>query len=305
MLMQKIAVLVPCYNEGLTVEKVISDFKRQLPEAVVYVCDNNSKDDTFAKAERSGAVVSREYRQGKGNVVRSMFRDIDADIYVLVDGDDTYPAEKIRELIRPIAEHEAEMVVGDRLSRGVYDKENKRQFHGFGNALVRRLVNFLFQAKLNDIMSGYRVFSKRFVKNYPVIFSGFQIETDMSIFAIHRSFRIVEIPVLYRDRPKGSVSKLNTYQDGMRVLLAIFNLYRFYRPLEFFAFFSGIFIFLGVLVGIPVIAEYIQYQYVFKVPSAILASGLMIVGFLSFAIGIILDALHHSNREIFESLLRK
>lgn len=303
--MEKIAVLIPCYNEESTVGKVVLDFKKNIPEATIYVYDNNSTDKTCSEATLAGAIVCNEYQQGKGNVVRSMFRNIQADIYVLVDGDDTYPAENVRELINHVSQGNFDMVVGNRLASGVYENENKRLFHNFGNVLVRALVNYLFSSNLNDIMSGYRVFSKRFVKNYPVLFEGFQLETDMTIFSLHRLFRIGEVPVPYRDRPKGSVSKLNTYKDGAKVLIAIFNLFRFYRPLSFFLLFSSLFFITGLAVGLPPIIEYLKYGYIYKIPSAILASGIMICSLILFAIGIILDTLRHSDREIFETLIRK
>ena len=210
----EIAVLVPCYNEELTVEKVIRDFNEYLPEAKVYVYDNNSTDKTYEMAVKAGAIVKKERRQGKGNVVRSMFRDIDADVYIMMDGDDTYPVEEIRKLIEPVVNGEADMVIGDRLSNGTYAAENKRGFHNFGNNLVRNLINRLFNGNINDIMTGYRVFNRTFVKTMPVMSEGFQIETELSIFSLVNRFKIVEIPITYRDRPEGSVSKLNTFKDG-------------------------------------------------------------------------------------------
>ena len=219
----EIAVLVPCYNEELTVEKVIRDFNEYLPEAKVYVYDNNSTDKTYEMAVKAGAIVKKERRQGKGNVVRSMFRDIDADVYIMMDGDDTYPVEEIRKLIEPVVNGEADMVIGDRLSNGTYAAENKRGFHNFGNNLVRNLINRLFNGNINDIMTGYRVFNRTFVKTMPVMSEGFQIETELSIFSLVNRFKIVEIPITYRDRPEGSVSKLNTFKDGFRVLMTLFK----------------------------------------------------------------------------------
>lgn len=300
----KIAILIPCYNEEKTIEKVIKDFSIQLPNANIFVYDNNSKDKTYEIAKNAGAIVRKEKKQGKGNVVRTMFRDIEADIYVLVDGDDTYPAEAVNKMILAL-EDGADMVVGDRLSNNTYAKENKRPMHEFGNNLVRWSVNKFFEVNLSDIMSGYRVFSRRFVKNYPVLFEGFQIETDMTIFSIHRFFDIKEIPIIYRDRPNGSVSKLNTYKDGLKVLFVIFNLYRYYKPLKFFSFLSLIFFIIGVSIGIPVILEFIKFRYVYKVPSAILASGLIILASLFLMSGLILDTIHHGNRETFEVSIRK
>lgn len=299
-----IAILVPCYNEGVTIEKVVSDFFAELPYARVYVYDNNSKDNTYEIAKSAGAIVKKEGKQGKGNVVRSMFRDIDADIYVLVDGDDTYPAINVGEFIKAV-EGGADMVVGDRLSNNTYTQENKRPFHEFGNNLVRWFVNKIFRTNLKDIMSGYRCFSRRFVKNYPVLPEGFQVETDMTIFAQYRHFSIQEIPIKYRDRPEGSVSKLNTYSDGLKVIIAIFNLYRYYFPFKFFTIISTLFLLLGISIGVPVIVEYISFHYVFKVPSAILASGLIILSALFFISGVILDSIRHGNKELFEISIRK
>ena len=219
--MEKIAVLIPCYNEELTVEKVIKDFRRELPEAEIYVYDNNSKDKTAQIARENGAIVKHEYKQGKGNVVRSMFSDIDADLYIMVDGDDTYPAESVHTLIEPVRRGEADMCIGDRLSNGTYQKENKRPFHEFGNNIVRGSINFLFGSKLKDIMTGYRVFNKKFVKNMPVMSAKFEIETEMSLYALDKRFVIKEIPIVYRDRPEGSFSKLNTITDGFKVVKTI------------------------------------------------------------------------------------
>ncbi len=302
--MKKIAILIPCYNEEKTIEKVIKDFHRELPQADVYVYDNNSKDHTATIAMKSGAIVRKEIRQGKGFVVQRMFREIDADIYILVDGDDTYPAEKATKMVFEV-ENGNDMVVGDRLSNGTYANENKRSFHGFGNNLVRSLVNILFKSNLKDIMSGYRVFSRDFVKNYPVLVGGFQLETDMTIFALDRNFAIREIPIAYRDRPNGSISKLNTYSDGIKVIATIFNLFRYYRPFLYFSLFSIIFLLLGIIVGTPVILEYIELKYIYKVPSATLASGLILLSALSFLCGIILDAVKRSNKEALEMNMKK
>ena len=232
--MEKIAVLIPCYNEELTVEKVVTDFKRELPAADIYVYDNNSKDKTADLASAAGAIVRKETAQGKGNVVRTMFKNIDADVYILVDGDDTYPADEVHKLIQPVLEGNADMVIGDRLSNGTYFEENKRGFHGFGNNLVKNLINFLFKSNINDIMTGYRVYSRRFVKNMPVMSSGFQIETEMTIFSLVYRMKLVEIPITYRDRPAGSESKLNTFSDGFKVLVKLFDLFKNYRPMLFF-----------------------------------------------------------------------
>ena len=296
---KKIAVLIPCYNEELTVEKTVSDFKRVLPNADIYVYNNNSKDRTKELALKAGAIVRDEYRQGKGAVVRSMFRDIDADVYIMVDGDDTYPAEEVEGLITPVLEGKADMVIGDRLS-STYYTENKRPFHNFGNSLVKGLINFLFKSDLNDIMTGYRSFSKKFVKCMPVMSDGFQIETEMTIFALTNNMQVVNVPITYRDRPEGSESKLNTFSDGFKVLLTLFNLFKDNRPFLFFGSISIVIFIIGLLIGIPVINEFIKTAYITKVPSAILAAALMLNAFLMFSVGIILDAIKNEKRYLFE-----
>lgn len=296
---KKIAVLIPCYNEELTVEKTVGDFKRVLPNADIYVYNNNSKDRTKELALKAGAIVKDEYRQGKGAVVRSMFRDIDADVYIMVDGDDTYPAEEVEGLITPVLEGKADMVIGDRLS-STYYTENKRPFHNFGNSLVKGLINFLFKSNLNDIMTGYRSFSKRFVKCMPVMSDGFQIETEMTIFALTNNMQVVNVPIAYRDRPEGSESKLNTFSDGFKVLLTLFNLFKDNRPFLFFGCLSLIIFVVGLIVGIPVIDEFIKTAYITKVPSAVLAAALMINSFLMLSVGIILDAIKNEKRYLFE-----
>ena len=296
---KKIAVLIPCYNEELTVEKTAGDFKRVLPNADIYVYNNNSKDRTKELALKAGAIVKDEYRQGKGAVVRSMFRDIDADVYIMVDGDDTYPAEEVEGLITPVLEGKADMVIGDRLS-STYYTENKRPFHNFGNSLVKGLINFLFKSDLNDIMTGYRSFSKKFVKCMPVMSDGFQIETEMTIFALTNNMQVVNVPITYRDRPEGSESKLNTFSDGFKVLLTLFNLFKDNRPFLFFGSISIVIFIIGLLIGIPVIDEFIKTAYITKVPSAILAAALMLNAFLMFSVGIILDAIKNQKRYLFE-----
>lgn len=296
---KKIAVLIPCYNEELTVEKTVSDFKRVLPNADIYVYNNNSKDRTKELALKAGAIVRDEYRQGKGAVVRSMFRDIDADVYIMVDGDDTYPAEEVDGLITPVLEGKADMVIGDRLS-STYYTENKRPFHNFGNSLVKGLINFLFKSDLNDIMTGYRSFSKKFVKCMPVMSDGFQIETEMTIFALTNNMQVVNVPITYRDRPEGSESKLNTFSDGFKVLLTLFNLFKDNRPFLFFGSISIVIFIIGLLIGIPVIDEFIKTAYITKVPSAVLAAALMINSFLMLSVGIILDAIKNEKRYLFE-----
>lgn len=291
--MKDVAVLVPCYNEELTIKKVINDFQKELPDAKIYVYDNNSKDRTAQIAKSEGAVVVPEYRQGKGNVVRSMFRDIDADIYVMVDGDDTYPADEVHKLIEAVEEGN-DMVIGDRLS-STYFTENKRLFHNTGNSLVRLLINSIFKSNIKDVMTGYRAFSKRFVKTIAVMSPGFQIETELTATSLQYRYNVKSIPITYRDRPEGSSSKLNTYKDGFKVIMTLFDLAKDYRPLLFFGVLSLIFVIVGLLVGVPVIVEFIKTAYIMKVPSAVLASGIMIIAVLLAMLGLILD--HQSNKE--------
>ena len=295
----KIAVLIPCYNEELTIKKVIQDFKAALPDADIYVYNNNSTDKSRTIATKAGAIVKDEYKQGKGNVVRSMFRDVEADVYVMVDGDDTYPADEVNKLIEPVIEGRVDMVIGDRLS-STYYSENNRAFHGFGNKLVKNLINFLFDSNINDIMTGYRAFSKRFVKLMPVMSDEFQIETEMTVFALVNHMNIVSVPITYRDRPEGSVSKLNTFKDGFKVLITLFDLFKDNRPFLLFSILSLVFFLLSLLIGIPVIIEYMKTAYVSKVPSAILAAALMINAFLLFNAGIILDSIKNQKKYLFE-----
>lgn len=243
--MDKIAVLVPCYNEEQTIEKVITDWKEQLPEAVIYVYDNNSRDNTVAIAKRAGAVVRHEYMQGKGNVVRRMFREIDAEVYIMVDGDDTYPADYGREMVDLVLKKNADMVVGDRLS-STYFQENKRPFHNFGNSIVKAAINFLFKTEIKDIMTGYRAFSFQFAKSFPILSKGFEIETEMSIHAVDKNMQVENIVIEYRDRPEGSESKLNTYSDGIKVLRTITRLFRNYKPLAFFGVIAGVLALLSI-----------------------------------------------------------
>lgn len=301
---KKIAVLIPCYNESVTIKKVINDFKKELPNAKIYVYNNNSTDDTAIIAKNEGAIVVNESQQGKGNVVRSMFRDIEADVYIMVDGDDTYPANEAHNLIYPIIENNADMVIGDRLS-STYFTENKRPFHNFGNSLVRNLVNRLFHSHINDIMTGYRAFSKRFVKCMPVISDGFQIETEMTVYSLVYHMNIVEIPVTYRDRPEGSVSKLSTFKDGFKVLLTLFNLFKDNRPFLLFGLLSFAVLFIGLLIGLPVLLEFIKTYKVLKIPTAMLASSLVIASLLLFSIGIILDAIKNAKQYLFISNMNK
>jgi glycosyltransferase involved in cell wall biosynthesis len=293
---KKMVVLIPCYNEELTIKKVISDFHREVPTAAIYVYDNNSSDSSADIARGEGAVVVREKRQGKGFVIASMFEDIDADIYILVDGDDTYPSEKVHELISPIVKEEADMVVGTRL--GAFDEKAFRPFHVFGNLLTVRLVNLLFKSDLKDIMSGYRVFNGDFVKKVPIVSKGFEVETQMTLQALYYDFIISEVPVAYGKRPEGSYSKLNTFRDGMRVILTIFDILKAYRPLLFFFVIGAVFFMAGLLIGSVPVIEFIKTGKITHFPSAVLASGIMIISVISIAIGIILDAINHRLKEI-------
>lgn len=298
--MEKIAVLIPCYNEELTIEKVVNDFKNELPEADIYVYDNNSKDNTYEIAKKAGAIVRKEHKQGKGNVVRSMFRDIDADIYVMVDGDDTYPAEFIHKLIEPVRDGSADMAIGDRLSNGTYQKEIKKNFHEFGNKLVRKSINILFNNKLKDIMTGYRVFNKRFVKNMPVMSPKFELETEMTLYALDKKYIIKEIPIIFRERPDGSESKINTFSDGIKVIKTIIKMFKDYKPLKFFSIMFFIFFIMGLIIGIPVIIEYYQTRFISKVPSAILATGLVTLAVICEQCGIILQTIVKQHKENYE-----
>ena len=302
----RFAVVLPAYNEELTIVATIMAFHAELPQAAIWVIDNKSTDATQQLARStisslgcSGGVIF-EGRKGKGNAVRRAFRDIEADVYLLADADLTYPANRVHDLIAPIMANQADLVVGDRHSGGHYEVENKRSLHGFGNRLVRGLVNRLFSASLNDIMSGYRVFSRLFVKSYPILVEGFEIETDMTLHALDKRFRIMEISVEYKDRPAGSVSKLNTVSDGFKVLFTIARILRYYRPLVFFGGSSIVFCFAGLLAAVPVFMDWIQQRYVDHIPLAILATGLEIVAVLMFAIGLILDSISHQNRCLFE-----
>ena len=265
---KKIAVLIPCYNESKTVEKVIKDYKETLPEADIYVYDNNSTDGTDKIAKKAGAIVKYEYKQGKGNVIRSMFRQIDADCYLMIDGDDTYPKEHAREMCDLILNGKADMVIGDRLS-STYFTENKRPFHNLGNRLVRFLINKLFKNNIKDIMTGYRAFSYEFVKGFPVLSKGFEIETEMTIHAVDKNFKLVEVPVTYRDRPAGSVSKLNTYRDGFRVLKTIAILFKEYKPGFFFSILGILSLMCSLLLGVPVVIEYMNTGIVLRFHSLI------------------------------------
>ena len=300
--MKKIAVLIPCYNEAKTIKKVIKDYKKALPKADIYVFDNNSTDGTDVIAKKSGAIVKYEYKQGKGNVIRTMFRTIDADCYLMIDGDDTYPAENAKEMCDLILENKADMVIGDRLS-STYFKENKRPFHNFGNKVVRFLINKLFKNNIKDIMTGYRAFSWEFVKGFPVLSKGFEIETEMTIHAVDKNFRIIEIPVEYRDRPKGSISKLNTYKDGFRVLKTIAILFREYKPRAFFNIIAIIFFVIGIIIIVPPFIDYFQTGLVPRFPSLIFGCFSIIISVLNIVTGIILEVISKKNKQLYELYL--
>ena len=296
----RIAVIVPCYNEAVTITKVVTDFRLVLPQATVYVYDNNSSDGTARLAENAGAVVRREPRQGKGNVVRQMFRDIDADCYLMVDGDDTYPAEAARNLCAPVLSGEADMTVGDRLSNGTYAAENTRAFHGFGNDLVRSMIKMIYGYSFDDVMTGYRAMSRPFVKSFPVMSEGFQIETELSIHAVDRRWRIVDVPIEYRDRPEGSESKLDTVGDGFKVICAIAGLFKNYRPLKFFSLLALIMGVIGLALGLPVVAEYFATGLVPRLPTAVLAVAFIFLCGLSLATGLVLDNVAKTERKAWE-----
>ena len=299
--MTKIAVLIPCYNEALTIEKVVEDYKKALPEADIFVYDNNSTDHTDEIAKRVGAIVRYEYRQGKGNVIRSMFRDIEADCYLMIDGDDTYPAENAREMCELVLQGKADMVIGDRLS-STYFEENKRPFHNFGNDIVRRAINVLWDPKkrILDVMTGYRAFSPMFVKSFPILSKGFEIETEMTIHALDKNLLIQSMPVQYRDRPAGSESKLNTYTDGMKVLLTIFNLYRDYQPLKFFGMIALLLAVISLFLFVPVLTEFLKTGLVPRFPTLIVSAVMMLAAFLSLVCGLILDTHAKNSRKNFE-----
>ena len=298
----RIAVLIPCYNESKTIEKVVKDYKKALPGADIYVYDNNSTDGTDEIARKAGAIVKYEYKQGKGNVIRTMFRDINADCYLMIDGDDTYPSENAREMCSLVLEGKADMVIGDRLS-STYFTENKRPFHNFGNRIVRFLINKLFKNNIKDIMTGYRAFSYDFVKGFPVLSKGFEIETEMTIHAVDKNYKLVEIPVTYRDRPEGSVSKLNTYSDGFKVLKTIATLFKEYRPAFFFNIFASIFLLISLVLGIPVFIEYFKTGLVPKFPSLIVSGVSLTLSMLLWITGIILQVIVKKNRQIYELYL--
>lgn len=301
--MDKIAVLIPCYNEEMTIYKVVSDFRRVLPEAVVYVYDNNSRDRTVEEALQAGAVVRREYKQGKGNVIRRMFREIDAQCYVMTDGDDTYPAEDAPEMVRMVLERGSDMVVGDRLS-STYFTENKRPFHNFGNSLVRKMINVIFHTDIKDIMTGYRAFSYSFVKSFPVISKGFEIETEMSIHAVDKNMLVENVVIGYRDRPQGSESKLNTISDGTKVLRTIVRLFRDYKPMSFFGILAGILAVLAIAFFIPVFVEYTKTGLVSRFPTLFMCGFTMLAAIQAFFAGMILQTMKMKNLQDFEMELQ-
>lgn len=307
--MNKIAIILPAYNESLTIKDTILSFYNELPTANIVVIDNNSSDDTFKIAEEvfqeysiDGTLIF-EGRQGKGNAIRHAFKQIDADIYVMSDADMTYPAESIHELIKPIENNSADMVVGDRISQGQYKKENKRPFHNFGNNLVRNMVNKLFNSKITDIMSGYRAFSRLFVKNYPILVEGFELETDMTLHALDKRFNIKEISIDYRDRPQGSYSKLDTFSDGAKVIFTIIQILRYYRPFLFFGILSLLFASFSLISSIPVFQDWFTYKYIYHIPLAILSTGLGLISIIFFSLGIILDSMAHQHKIDFEQRL--
>lgn len=297
--MDKIAVLIPCYNESKTIEKVVKDFKQALPEAVIYVYDNNSSDGTDEIARKAGAIVRYEYQQGKGNVIRRMFREIDAQCYIMTDGDDTYPADEARKLCDAVLNRNADMVVGDRLSSS-YFEENKRPFHNFGNSIVRGSINKMFKSDIRDIMTGYRAFSYLFVKSFPVLSKGFEIETEMSIHAIDKNMRVENVIIQYRDRPEGSVSKLNTYSDGMKVLGTIIKLYKNYKPSGFFGLIAALLAVIATVFVAPVLGDYFATGLVERFPTLIVCCFVYIAAIESFFAGIVLATSNQKNKHDFE-----
>jgi glycosyltransferase involved in cell wall biosynthesis len=302
--MDKIAVLIPCYNEEKTITKVVTDVRQALPEASVYVYNNNSTDRTVELALAAGAIVRNEYRQGKGNVIRRMFREIDAECYLMIDGDDTYPLDCAGEMVKLVLEQGADMVVGDRLS-STYFTENKRPFHNFGNSLMRAGINRLFHSDIKDIMTGYRAFSYEFVKTFPVFSKGFEIETEMTIHAVNYNMQVENVVVEYRDRPEGSVSKLNTYSDGAKVIGKMLQLYKNYRPMRFFGFLGFLLILLGTVLFVPVGIAYLETGLVLRFPTLIVCGFVVLAGILAFFAGMILDVMAAKDRRDFEYRLNR
>lgn len=297
--MDKIAVLIPCFNEEKTIKKVVNDVKSALPEAVVYVYDNNSTDRTAELAVEAGAVLRHEYRQGKGNVIRRMFREIDAQCYLMIDGDDTYPLDCAKELVDKVLNYKADMVVGDRLS-STYFTENKRPFHNFGNTLMRTSINSLFHTDIKDIMTGYRAFSYEFVKTFPVVSSGFEIETEMTIHAVNYNLQVENVVVQYRDRPEGSESKLNTFRDGMRVIRKMLQLYKNYRPIRFFGLIALLLVLVALALFVPILGEYLDTGLVPRFPTLIVCGFMVLAGIQSLFAGMILDGTVAKDRRDFE-----
>ena len=302
--MSKIAVLIPCYNEGTTIGKVVVDFRSELPEADIYVYDNNSTDDTVEKAKKAGAIIGYERRQGKGNVVRRMLREIDADCYILVDGDDTYPVENAKEMARMVLEEKTDMVIGDRLS-ATYFEENKRPLHDSGNRLVRSIINRIFHSDVKDIMTGYRAMSRRLVETLPLLSEGFEIETEMTIMALDSGLDIQQIPVQYRDRPDGSVSKLNTITDGCRILLTILKLDRDYQPLRFFSMIAALLVVIATIVLIPVLTEYFQTGLVPRYPTLIVCGFVILFAMMMWVCGIVLEVMLAHQRQLRELIVKR
>ena len=297
--MDKIAVLIPCYNEEKTIAKVVSDVKKFLPQAVAYVYDNNSTDRTVELATEAGAIVRYEYAQGKGNVIRRMFREIDAECYLMIDGDDTYPLDCAQEMVDRVLQHQADMVVGDRLS-STYFTENKRPFHNFGNSLMRAGINSLFHANIKDIMTGYRAFSYEFVKTFPVFSKGFEIETEMTIHAIDKNMQVENVVIEYRDRPEGSESKLNTYADGFKVLKTIVKMFKNYKPLEFFSLIAAVLFVVGMVFFIPVLVHFLEVGTVEKIPTLIVSGFVILTAIICWFSGIILSTLVNQHKQDFE-----
>jgi len=301
-----VAVLIPCFNEAMTIAKVIKDFQRALPDAKIYVIDNNSTDNSAELARANGAIVGREYNQGKGHVVRQMFERIEADIFLMVDGDDTYPAEVAVELIQPILSGKADMVVGDRLSNRSYHKFARRGTIGsLGNMMFTKCVNILFRGDLKDLFSGYRAFSRKFVKTIPVLSTGFQVETEMTLFALDKGLRIVEVPIAFQERPEGSFSKLNSFRDGLHILSKIFSIAMNYKPFLFYGTIAAMLVLVSLLLGIPVVIEFFQTGKVPRFPTAILAASLMTIAVISLTIGLILNTIIAHERAAYELEFKK
>lgn len=299
--MDKVAVLIPCYNEEKTIKKVVEDFKKELPEAKIYVYDNNSKDDTAKIAREAGAIVRYETRQGKGNVIRTMFREIDAECYIMVDGDDTYPAESAKEMVKLVLEENVDMVVGDRLS-STYFVENKRMFHNFGNVLVRSLINRIYKSDIRDVMTGFRTFSYRFIKTFPVMSKGFELETEMTIHCLDKNLKVKNTIIEYRDRPEGSESKLNTVSDGIRVIKTIFGFYKNYKPMAFFTILALFLVLVGLIFFIPVLIGFIQTGLV-RIPTLVISVLFWLSSVQSFFAGLILDNIIQNSKQNFEMRL--